>query len=87
MAALGGADATDVALRFFANVRAAAPDAALDAAAAQAGLLDGMTPCTANVAHPPLLPPLNGLTAGPCSDVATVLPPDAPPTQGMASWR
>jgi hypothetical protein len=81
MAALGGMDFTDVALRFFTNVRDHDDTAALGNAAAFATLLSGLTPCTAQVAPPELLPVLPGLTSsysvGPCLDLRAqaVLPP------------
>lgn len=88
MSALGGLDATDVALRFFANVRGAAAGAAVDTATAFASLLDGLAPCKDNVAAPPLLLPLMGLTTGPCRDLQTIVPGSVPPTQqGFPSWR
>ncbi len=76
MAALGGRDATDVALQFFDNVRRS--NAPLSNADAFAPLLASLGACTAQVAAPPLLPGGFGFSAGPCNDIDTPAVPELP---------
>ena len=91
MAALGGLDFTDVALRFFTNVRERGDAPMFGNNEAFAPLLSGFAPCTAQVAAPallPALPGLNGYSAGPCLDLqAQAGPlPSPPPTDGGLSF-
>ena len=72
MAALGGMDFTDVALRFFSSVREQSNTLGFSAAEVFGALLSGLSPCTTQVAAPPLLPAsalLHGYSAGPCADL------------------
>jgi hypothetical protein len=85
MAALGGMDFTDVALRFFINVRDQGDSLVFGDAEAFAPMLSGLAPCTSQVAPPALLPAgplLRGYSAGPCLDLEAVAGP--PPKGGMS---
>lgn len=87
MEALGGMDFTDVALRFFANVREQRDSLLFGNAEAFAPLLSGLAPCTAQLAVPPLLSSsslLHGYSAGPCLDLEAATPPPPPPKPGWS---
>ena len=87
MAALGGMDYTDVALRFFVNVRDRGDSPPFGNAEAFGPMLSGLAPCTAQVAAPALLPGaslLGGYSAGPCLDLEAAVAPAPPPPK--AGW-
>ena len=85
MAALGGMDFTDVALRFFVNVRDHGDAPMFGNAEAFAPMLSALAPCTAQVAAPaPLsaLPVLNSYSSGPCRDLEVAVGPV--PSNGLS---
>ena len=87
MAALGGLDFSDVALRFFADVRDHGDSPTFSNAEAFAPMLSGLSPCTAQVAAPALLPGaslLGGYSAGPCLDLEAAAAPPLPPKAGLS---